>query len=78
VQGFVERRVDDPELTVRAVVNPLAEGEAVHRLSGERPENGEIHGTANEVVAVWCHAPSTEWRERWDAGSPASSEGRDE
>src|SRR5688500_18975966 len=62
-ERLVERGVDDTEVAVGALVDPLAEGEAVHRLAGERTEDEKVECAVQEILRFAAHAPSTWWRE---------------
>src|SRR5689334_4076847 len=64
VQRLVQRGVDDAELAGGAVVDPLAEREAVHRAGGEGAEDEQVERAVEEVFRVAGHSPSTRWKEK--------------
>src|SRR5581483_5755045 len=59
IQRLVERRVDDAEIAAGALVDPLADGEPVHRLPGERAEDEQVERAVEEVLRLDAHSSST-------------------
>jgi hypothetical protein len=51
-ERFVQRRVGNAEFTVRAVVDPFADGEAVHRPADERTQHEQIERAVQEFVGI--------------------------